>query len=248
MAAASGWVPEPAAPGGHGAAASVGRWADPGARRRRRPRPVHAAGDDRDHGAGALQVTVTDHGHPITIVTAHLKSKLLTFPGGRFQPRDEAERARFGAYALYLRAAQAATLRSQLEQLLDDNGRTMAVVVAGDLNDGLDAATTQLLQGQPASEIGTPGFARPDGGDGQRMWNLAPRIPKAQRVTRVFRGRGELIDHVLVSHFLVTKTSQVTTVMASPGRLRSITEDPREEIGKPGSDHAAVVASFELPT
>jgi hypothetical protein len=84
-------------------------------------------------------------------VTAHLKSKLLTFPGGRFQPRDEAERARFGAYALYLRAAQAATLRSQLEQLPDDNGRTMAVVVAGDLNDGLDAATTQLLQGPPGS-------------------------------------------------------------------------------------------------
>jgi len=47
---------------------------------------------------------------------------------------------------------------------------------------------------------------------------------------------------------LVTKTTQVTTAMAGPGRLRSITEDPREEIGKPGSDHAAVVASFQLPS
>ena len=63
----------------------------------------------------------------------------------------------------------------------------------------------------------------------------------------MFRGRGELIDHVLVSHFLVTKTTQVTTAMAE-GRLRSITENPREERGKPGSDHAAVVASFDLPT
>jgi hypothetical protein len=55
------------------------------------------------------------------------------------RPRhDEAERARFGAYALYLRAAQAATLRAHLEQLLDDNGRTMGVVVAGDLNDSLE--------------------------------------------------------------------------------------------------------------
>ena len=123
----------------------------------------------------------------------------------------------------------------------------MGVVVAGDLNDGLDAATTQLLQGPPGSEIGTPGFARPDGGDGQRMWNLAPLIPEAQRFTRVFRGRGELIDNVLVSHFLVTKTTQVTTAMAGPG-LRSITENPRAELGKPGSDHAAVVASFELPS
>jgi endonuclease/exonuclease/phosphatase family metal-dependent hydrolase len=219
--------------------------------------PVQVGDDDQNPatppaatttmGRGALQVTVTAHGHPLTLVAAHLKSKLLTFPGGRFQPRDEAERARFGAYALYLRAAQAATLRAHLEQLLDDQGRTMGVVVAGDLNDGLDAATTQLLQGPPGSEIGTPGFARPDSLDGQRMWNLAPKIPEAQRFTRVFRGRGELIDHVLVSHFLVTKTTAVSTAMAGPGRLRSITENPREERGKPGSDHAAVVASFELP-
>jgi endonuclease/exonuclease/phosphatase family metal-dependent hydrolase len=220
--------------------------------------PVQVGDDDQNPatppaatttmGRGALQVTATAHGHPLTILTAHLKSKLLTFPGGRFQPRDEAERARFGAYALYLRAAQAATLRAHLEQLLDDQGRTMGVVVAGDLNDGLDAATTQLLQGPPGSEIGTPGFARPDSNDGQRMWNLAPLIPEALRFTRVFRGRGELIDHMLVSHFLVTQIGQVTTAMAGPGRLRSITENPREERGKPGSDHAAVVASFELPT
>lgn len=75
-----------------------------------------------------------------------------------------------------------------------------------------------------------------------------PLIPQAQRFTRVFRDRGELIDHVLVSHFLATKTRQVTTAMAGPGQLRSITENPREELGRPGSDHAAVVASFDLPT
>jgi hypothetical protein len=71
-----------------------------------------------DIGRGALQVTVTADSHPITILTAHLKSKLLTFPNGRFQPRDEGERARFSAYALYLRAAQAVTIHSQLDQVL----------------------------------------------------------------------------------------------------------------------------------
>jgi hypothetical protein len=107
--------------------------------------------------------------------------------GPRVHSDAPAERARFGAYALYLRAAQAATLRAHLEQLLDDQGRTMGVVVAGDLNDGLDVATTQLLQGPPGSEIGTPGFARPDSKDGQRMWNLAPLIPEGQRFTRLSR-------------------------------------------------------------
>jgi endonuclease/exonuclease/phosphatase family metal-dependent hydrolase len=199
-------------------------------------------------GRGALQVTVSADGHDLTVVTAHLKSKLLTFPGGRFQPRDEAERARFGAYALYLRAAQAATLRAHLERLLHGDGATLGVLLAGDLNDDVDAATTQLFQGPPGSEIDTPGFDRPDRGDGQRLWNLALRIPEAQRFTRVFRGRGELIDHVLASRFLVTRVTRVTTAMAGPGGLRSITENPRAEVGKPGSDHAAVVATFDLPS
>jgi len=35
-----------------------------------------------------------------------MKSKLLTFPGGRFSTNDEGERARYGAYALFRRAAE----------------------------------------------------------------------------------------------------------------------------------------------
>ena len=105
-------------------------------------------------------------------------------------PASAPTRCTFGAYALYLRAAQATTLRAHLEGLLDDQGRRMAVVVAGDLNDGLDAATTQLLQGPPGSEIGTPGFARPDRDDGERMWNLAPNIPPRSAVHAGVPGSG----------------------------------------------------------
>jgi endonuclease/exonuclease/phosphatase family metal-dependent hydrolase len=197
-------------------------------------------------GRGALQVTVTADGHDLTIITAHLKSKLLTFPQGRFHPRDEGERARFGAYALGLRAAEAVTLRAHLTGVLQGDATTVAVLLAGDLNDGVDAATTQLLQGPPGSELQTPGFARPDQGDGQRLWNLALCIPQAQRSTRVFRGRGELIDHIFASRLLMDPLPRVTTAMA--GQLRSVTEDPRQERGKPGSDHAAVVATFQLPS
>jgi hypothetical protein len=87
------------------------------------------------------------------------------------------------------------TVRAHFSQVLGAQGASRAVVVAGDLNDTLDAATTQLLQGPPGSELETPGYARPDQGDGQRPWNLALRIPQAQRFTRKFRGRNELIDH-----------------------------------------------------
>jgi endonuclease/exonuclease/phosphatase family metal-dependent hydrolase len=202
-----------------------------------------------DHmGRGALQVTVTADGQDLVIITAHLKSKLLTFPNDRFQPHDEDERARFGAYALDLRAAEAVTLRAHFTSVLDDQGTSLPVLLCGDLNDGVDAATTQLLQGPPGSELETAGFGRPDHGDGQRMWNLALRIPVEQRFSRVFRGRRELIDHVFASRMLLSPLPDVTTAAAGPATLRSITEDPRAEVGKPGSDHAAVVATFQLPS
>jgi len=100
---------------------------------------------------------VTAAGTPVDLITCHLKSKLLTFPGGAFSTRDEALRARFGAYALYRRAAEAVTVRDAATQLLDGKGQQRAVVVLGDLNDGPDAATTQILPGPPGSEIGTGG-------------------------------------------------------------------------------------------
>ncbi len=134
-------------------------------------------------------------GRDVDLVNCHLKSKLLTFPGGRFQPRDEGERARFGAYALYRRTAEAVTVRRYGDELLDGEGRDRAVIVLGDLNDEPPAATTQILLGPPGSEIGTPGFASDDQGDAWRLWNVAPLIPAERRFSRRFRGRGELIDH-----------------------------------------------------
>ena len=123
-------------------------------------------------GRGALRVRVNIDGRDVDLVSCHLKSKLLTFPGGRFSPRDEGERARFAGYALYRRAAEAVTLRAFANRLLDGHGRERAVIVLGDLNDEPAAATTQILLGPPGSEIGTPGFERPDQGDGARLWNL----------------------------------------------------------------------------
>ncbi len=96
------------------------------------------------------------------VLAVHLKSKLLTFPDGRFNPTEEDERARFAAYALNRRIAEAATAR--------------------------EAATTQLLYGPPCSRYGTGGFSHPDHGDGQRLWNLAPQIPPGHPILPHLRG------------------------------------------------------------
>jgi predicted extracellular nuclease len=197
-------------------------------------------------GRAALQVTVRANGRDVHLSAAHLKSKLLTFPSG-FTPVDEDQRARFAAYALYRRASEATTLRAYLDGLLNGGGREMAVILMGDMNDEVDAATTLILNGPPGSEIGSVGFDQPDQGDGDRMWNTAELIPEPKRFTRLYRGRMELIDHIFVSHFLVTDTriTEVTTVTAEQG-MPSIDDNPNARIGKPGSDHAAVIATFDF--
>jgi endonuclease/exonuclease/phosphatase family metal-dependent hydrolase len=183
-------------------------------------------------GRGALRVRVAG----IDLITAHLKSKLLTF-AGRFQPRDEDQRARYAGYALGLRAQEAITLRHHATALLKE-GRT--VVVLGDLNDEPQAATTQILLGPPGSEFKTGGFDTPDKGDAQRLWNLAPMLPEGRAFSRIFSGRRELIDHILVSHPLAQALQAVDTGTTD---LPSIS-GPRP--ASDGSDHAPVFARFDL--
>jgi predicted extracellular nuclease len=194
-------------------------------------------------GRPALAATVEADGRTLALVTCHLKSKLLTFPGGRFSTRDEGERARFAAYALCRRAAEAVTVRATACELLAGEGQQRAVVVLGDLNDVSEAATTQILHGPPGSEIGTGGFEQPNQGDGQRLWNLAARIPAADRYSRIYRGRRELIDHILASH-VVARAVREDDVTAGP-RVPSIDDNPNSRRDQPGSDHRPLVANIQ---
>ncbi|GAA3240624.1 endonuclease/exonuclease/phosphatase family protein [Actinocorallia longicatena] len=195
-------------------------------------------------GRGALAAEITEaSGGKLTLVSVHLKSKLLSFPPGpdgrpRFSPRDEGERARIAAYALGRRAAEAVTIRALADQLLEGKGKERPLIVAGDFNDGPESATTQIFYGPPGSELGTPGAAQPDKGDVSRLWNLSPRLPEGERFSRVYQGRGELIDHLLVSHALLARATEVHT--AHPGVLPSIADDPTVRRDAPASDHALI--------
>lgn len=196
-------------------------------------------------GRGALVVSAkTSSGVSLELLTAHLKSKLLTFPGGRFQPHDENERARYAAYALDRRAAEAGTVRAWVTAALDGQGPARPLIVCGDLNDTAQAATTQVLLGPPGSEIGTPGFGHPDQGDAQRLWNLAPLMPAGQDYSRIYQGRRELIDHVLASAALVRTVNSVHALVPQPPP--SVSNDPTTRRDTPVSDHAPVVAVFDV--
>ncbi|WP_316753521.1 endonuclease/exonuclease/phosphatase family protein [Streptomyces herbicida] len=193
-------------------------------------------------GRGFLAVATETEAGPLTVAVSHLKSKLLSYPRGRFVPEDEGERARYGAYALYRRAAEAAALRALADELLAGEGRTRDVAVLGDLNDEVQAATTQILLGPPGSEFRTPGFDRPDNGDAVRLWDVAPLIPADRRYSRINADRRELIDHILVSHHLAHRITEAGTGLpgADALQLPSVGPDPARRRDEPGSDHAPV--------
>ena len=202
-------------------------------------------------GRGALRVRVTKDDLTVDLITAHLKSKLLTFPGGRFTPRNEGERAQVAGIALMRRMAEAVTLRIWVNGLLGGDDRP-PLLLLGDLNDVPEAQTSLILNGPPGSEIGTGGFNIPDGGDPARLFNLAP-IPPADRVSRKHHGRGELIDQILASvgffpvgddgrRQLPEFVSHIDVVDGLP----SVGEDPAEREEDVAPDHAPVTASFEL--
>jgi endonuclease/exonuclease/phosphatase family metal-dependent hydrolase len=204
-------------------------------------------------GRGGLQILVKPiPSLSIHLINAHLKSKLLSFPGAndrsRFEPKDENERARVAGLALLKRTAEAIALRVKANALLGDTVQ-QGLILLGDMNDVPSAATTQILQGPPGSEIGTPGFVRRDEGDNTRLFNLAPLIAEERRYSRINQNNKELIDHIFVSQELFSnrlrKLPQVDSHVDAIA-LPSIDNNPDLRRGKPGSDHAPVTAVFDL--
>ena len=217
-------------------------------------------------GRGVLSATVRAGGEQVTVMVAHLKSKLISYArqpgvvgGSMFAPNDEGERLRYAGYALYRRTAEAMTCRAALDTVLAaagdqpgegaGTGQANPVIFCGDLNDEPLAATTQIIQGPGGSEIDFrpgSGFRTGDRGDGYRMWNLYRLLPsEGPNYSRIYRGRGELIDHVFASHRLVNPDNIPAVEIVAAGPLPSMTDDPTPPTSAP-TDHAAIVATFSL--
>lgn len=202
-------------------------------------------------GRGALRIRVRKDGGTVDLITAHLKSKLLVFPSGRFFTSDDDERAHVGGIALMRRMAEAVTLRIRVNEFLKGNADNRLLLL-GDFNDVTEAQTSLILNGPSSSEIGTGGFNRPDRGDDVRLFNLAPLIPEERRFSRKHRGRGELIDFILASEEFFPRDEnndrrlpEVDSLVDFADQLPSVGDDPSERVGDIKPDHAPGTALFD---
>ena len=125
---------------------------------------------------------------------------------------------------------------------------------SGDLNDGTEAATTQVLYGPPGSQPRGPedatlvsgAFQRADTLDGQRLFNVTKLVPESLRWSRRYNGQNELLDHILASEGLMPRLGQLRQVPV----VTIYNEDTPTLIGNNPTvngiipDHAPVTAVF----
>jgi predicted extracellular nuclease len=204
---------------------------------------------------GALRIRVQHPATTIDILTAHLKSKLLSFPrltGSSFAPRNEDERAQVAGIALMKRTAEAVTLSMKINDFLEGNVNS-PLILLGDFNDVPEAQTSLILCGPPGSEIGTRGFNTADQGDDQRMFNLTNAIVDPERrYSRIHDGRKEMLDQIFASEelFPVQNSKRVLPVVDSlidfHQQLPSVTNNPALRIADIAPDHAPVIATFSI--
>ena len=211
-------------------------------------------------GRGALAVDVEPTaGTRVRLVTLHLKSKLLTFPrqggGNSFSTNDENLRAEAAGIALLRRTAEAVTVRTSLNGSMEAD-LDRHTIVLGDFNDGPEAATSQIFLGPTDLDITTPGDD-----DDVRLYNLTDSVPlrgpdvriflpEGERFTRVHEGRGEILDQILASRRLIFRDDafRVDEVRSLVHLIegQSVTGNPNDRVGEQASDHAPVLAQFDV--
>jgi exonuclease III len=95
--------------------------------------------------------------------------------------------------------------------------------------------------GHPAPSTAPAASASPTAATPNNYGTWTRRSPPEHRYTRIFEGQRELIDHILISHALLTSMQSVDT---QPNQVASITTEPAARRDAPASDQAPVVAQF----
>jgi endonuclease/exonuclease/phosphatase family metal-dependent hydrolase len=188
-----------------------------------------------------LQTTIDlGIGRPLTLINLHLKSKLATTVAGRKINNYTWETVSAWAEGSFVsamkRLGQALQVRLIIDQLFDTAGLDSLIAVAGDYNGKSDEVSVMAIRG-PVEETGNPLH-------GPRvMVPCENNIPESTRYSLFHLGRGEMIDHILVSRpmlaFFQHAEIHNEVLPDESGAFRVDTQFPE-------SDHAPVVAEFSV--
>lgn len=180
----------------------------------------------------------------LDVVNVHLKSKLpTTIPGQKLPaPREFAWKSASGwAEGFFVssmrRVGQALETRMLVDDLFNDDQNAL-IAVCGDFNADTDDVPLQAIRGDVES---TENMDLSH----QVLVPCEKSIPEPARYSYLYHGKGQMIDHVLVSRSLLEfyRGSEIHNELLHDENVAFATDEKYPE-----SDHALVVAHFELPT
>jgi endonuclease/exonuclease/phosphatase family metal-dependent hydrolase len=186
-----------------------------------------------------LQTTIDlGIGRPLTLINLHLKSKLASTVAGQkinnYTWRTASAWAEGSFVSAMKRLGQALQVRLIIDEVFDTAGLDSLIAVAGDYNANSDEVSVTAIRG-PVEETGNPLH-------GPRvMVPCENNIPESARYSLFHLGRGEMIDHILVSRPMLSFFQHAEihneVLPDESGAFRVDTQFPE-------SDHAPLVAEF----
>jgi len=173
------------------------------------------------------------------VINVHLKSKLPTdIPGQKIDPftwRTADAWAEGSFLSSMKRMSQAVEVRRLIDQILDGDPNAQ-IVVAGDFNSTPDEVPVLAIRGN-VEDTGNAELAT------RVLVPIENTIPEPARYTLYHQGKGQMLDHMLITRNLLAayRGSEIHNEILHDESLAFATDRQYPE-----SDHAPVVATFEL--
>ncbi|MGI9286294.1 MAG: endonuclease/exonuclease/phosphatase family protein [Pseudomonadales bacterium] len=174
------------------------------------------------------------------VINLHMKSKIATDVAGQkidnFTWRSVSAWAEGSFVSSMKRVGQALQVRMLIDDIIDADGDDALIVVLGDFNATCDEVPVRAIIG-PVEETGNPAHAS------RIMIPCENNIPDSARFSLYHLGKGEMIDHIIASRafFRSFQHAEVHNE-ALPDESGAF----RTDVKFPESDHAAVIAQFEI--
>lgn len=179
-------------------------------------------------------------GRMLHLINVHLKSKLAAnIPGQKvdnYTWRTVSAWAEGSFISAMKRAGQALQARMLIDSIFDAHGPGALIAIAGDFNADADEVCFKAIRG-PVEETGNPEHAA------RIMIPCENNIPDSARYSLFHLGQGQMLDHIVASRQLIRyfRRAEIHNE-ALPDESGAF----RQDVKFPESDHAPLVAEFEL--
>lgn len=177
-------------------------------------------------------------GRPLHVFTVHLRAPIAAPVAGQKLSATRWKSVAGWAEGYYLasmkRVGQALELRQAIDAIYDDDPDAR-IVAAGDFN-AVNVESALRIVVADTDDTGNDELAM------RVMTQVETRIPAEQRYTVLHHGRPNMLDHILVSHALISALKNVE--IFNEGLADEM--DDADTDAELGSFHAPLVAEFAL--